>query len=353
MLKIKSAEHRSIKRLNPDFRRINMLYYTIIMMFLIFSLLTTLNLTVFSYFKIAILDFIGVIVSAFLYYLLRFKSKVELCSWLVVLIIAALLSWFIYMSGGENYAILWIMVLPPISYFLLGVRYGTVICLASYSIFIAIIYYHISLTDTEEINLSALFNAIEVMLISLFVLRYYEKSRTEALRLLEIQNQELERLSTTDALTGLNNRKKIDDILSAELSKASQNQPLSIMLCDIDHFKHINDTYGHLYGDKVLINIANLFKGLLCNYLIGRWGGEEFLVVLPNTTQEKAIELTKGIQKKLNEQPIGSLKVTLSCGISTAFSNVSLDAILLEADEALYKAKNSGRNCIVTAQVNS
>ncbi len=167
---------------------------------------------------------------------------------------------------------------------------------------------------------------------------------------LEHSNHELACLSVTDKLTQLYNRMKLDEILAMELSRAIRyGSKLSIILCDIDYFKLVNDSHGHQVGDKVLVHFSNVLKDNLRETdIVGRWGGEEFLIILP----ENGIAEAKMLAKKLGEAisnyhfPVVS-RITCSFGITAHHINDTEASILARADEALYKAKHSGRNKVV------
>ena len=177
-----------------------------------------------------------------------------------------------------------------------------------------------------------------------------EKLEKERLKKLVIERtKELERLATTDSLTGLYNRRKLLEILEYEITRAKRyGNKLSIILFDIDNFKKINDTYGHDVGDYVLQQLAKIVKNNLRNIdTVGRWGGEEFLIILPQTGSEGArivAEKIKKIIEKHNFDKVG--KITISLGVSSfnPETDKNIDDLLKKADIALYQAKNSGKN---------
>ncbi len=155
-----------------------------------------------------------------------------------------------------------------------------------------------------------------------------------------------------DFLTQLPNRQYITrefDGLSLKYSN------VSVVLADIDHFKRVNDTYGHSTGDKVLVAIATTFnENLRADEMIGRWGGEEFIMVLPNTNAKQAFEITERIRKSIEELIFTSadntetFNITISFGVNHAkFDKTTLKKIVDESDKALYSAKNTGRNKVV------
>jgi diguanylate cyclase (GGDEF)-like protein len=156
-----------------------------------------------------------------------------------------------------------------------------------------------------------------------------------------------EKKAVTDKLTGLFNRSIIDTLIQVEIERAKRNnRPISILLFDIDHFKKINDTYGHDKGDYALKTIAEIVRRTLrkSDYII-RWGGEEFLVILPETDLDGAIKVAEKIRSNIenyNFKDIG--KVTVSIGVTMLKMGEPLDNAIKRADEALYVAKNKGRN---------
>lgn len=164
---------------------------------------------------------------------------------------------------------------------------------------------------------------------------------------LKLEKEALVKMSITDPLTGLYNRVKVEETFLYEQKQSVRHgNPLSIILMDLDYFKSVNDSYGHNIGDGFLKEIAKLLKELSRSTdVIARWGGEEFLIVLPktdlNTAQEIAIKLVERIQAT-EFTDIG--KRTSSCGVATLCKNESLSSIVQRADSALYLAKDNGRN---------
>jgi two-component system cell cycle response regulator len=178
--------------------------------------------------------------------------------------------------------------------------------------------------------------------------------------------QSMEKLAMHDTLTGLLNRRAIHDRALAELNRrrrGSAHAPLSIIMLDIDHFKSINDSYGHDAGDLALQVVADLLTGQLRSYDgLGRWGGEEFLMLLPGTALAEACAVAERIRANLAKAkpalPDGT-RVSLSASLGVAAIDESdagpvgeqwLDHLVRAADQALYRAKSRGRNRVVSAQ---
>jgi diguanylate cyclase (GGDEF)-like protein len=158
-------------------------------------------------------------------------------------------------------------------------------------------------------------------------------------------------LAVTDHLTGLYNRRKLQGALEVEVAKASPGQPLAVMLYDLDHFKHVNDAYGHRAGDEVLKETAQRVKRLLrASDHLGRWGGEEFLIVAPGLTLESAFRCAERLKGAIAE-PIGAVgQVTASFGVAAWQPGDSAESLWARADAALYRAKAAGRDCVRTEQ---
>jgi diguanylate cyclase (GGDEF)-like protein/PAS domain S-box-containing protein len=181
-----------------------------------------------------------------------------------------------------------------------------------------------------------------------------EKLLEEKNRELEEKNNELEKkileikyLSETDALTEISNRRKFQVEIEKEIARSNRyGHDLSFVIFDIDLFKNINDRYGHHKGDIVLKKLASFVKNQLrINDFIARWGGEEFALLLPSTNLDGAIELSEKLRSQINSIDFGNeIFITCSFGIAQYRQNDSTDQLFTNADIALYKAKELGRN---------
>jgi diguanylate cyclase (GGDEF)-like protein len=181
-------------------------------------------------------------------------------------------------------------------------------------------------------------------------------------RHLEISVRELSDLVYVDALTGLANRRGFDAALESELRRAARNrQPLALLLCDLDRFKHCNDTYGHGYGDVVLARIATLLKSF-CNRegdCAARYGGEEFALLLPGVVRREAVLIADRLRRSVADLAAGdghsrkSARVTISVGATSGCGSAALQPRQLvdAADAALYRAKRGGRNRVKYEEV--
>lgn len=172
---------------------------------------------------------------------------------------------------------------------------------------------------------------------------------------LESKLEELSELVREDKLTGSLNRRGLDEVLDRELARSARRKaPLCVALLDLDDFKRLNDTYGHSAGDEVLIHLVRVIKETLRTMdVIGRFGGEEFMVVLPDTTLESAAQTITRLQRELTKRIFmwenAKLLITFSAGVALRAADEDQASLIKRADEALYKAKRAGKNRVVAA----
>jgi diguanylate cyclase (GGDEF)-like protein len=182
---------------------------------------------------------------------------------------------------------------------------------------------------------------------------FYAFARTSAQLSMDNMNRSFQNLANTDELTRLANRRRMTDVLYQEVGRAQRNQrTFSIIIFDIDYFKKINDQYGHDAGDLVLAAIPDILRKVLRTPdVCARWGGEEFLILLPETGLEGAKRVAERLRIAFEEYRIrhqdGVLSVTVSLGVCEFRSVKSLEACLKQADKNLYAAKAAGRNCVI------
>jgi diguanylate cyclase (GGDEF)-like protein len=175
-------------------------------------------------------------------------------------------------------------------------------------------------------------------------------SRTASTEVDSEEMKALQHLAATDPLTGLSNRRGGERFIANEISRAKrERRPLSCVLIDLDRFKQVNDTFGHQAGDQLLRDVSNLLKRTVRAYdILVRWGGEEFLLVLPGVDRDLARVLAERVRiavEALDTHGLGP--VTLSAGVAVFDNDYDFAATLKTADRRLYQAKASGRNCVV------
>lgn len=162
--------------------------------------------------------------------------------------------------------------------------------------------------------------------------------------------KEVERLSEIDKLTGIYNRRKLDEYMGSELDRAKRyHQPLSFVMLDIDHFKNINDTYGHPVGDTTLQTLAKILAdNVRKSDILGRYGGEEFLIICPETHGNETALLAEKLRVCVENHIFSDINsMTISIGVAEFKDTDTVKALLERSDKALYQAKHNGRNCVI------
>ncbi len=203
--------------------------------------------------------------------------------------------------------------------------------------------------------------ALNIRLTSGEVIRFHCKALPDGGRLLTYGNvsdlvreaEALERLAAIDGMTGLNNRRNFLSLAETEWARFRRyGRPLALLMCDIDHFKRVNDSYGHDAGDEVIKTVADILqKQKRASDIVGRLGGEEFALVLPEATLDSAVAAGERLRKLVAEHVIAvggeRVAVTISVGASVCdAATAGVEELIKQADLALYEAKRSGRNCV-------
>jgi diguanylate cyclase (GGDEF)-like protein len=188
-------------------------------------------------------------------------------------------------------------------------------------------------------------------------LGYLTRVFNDMVERLRAGREELERISITDSLTGIYNRKYLNEKLADHVTYARDgDSTFTILMIDVDHFKAYNDTYGHVAGDKVLSRLGPLLKAQLrSSGFVARYGGEEFFALLPDADADDAVKVAERIRTAVADEPFGEsgdkVRLTLSIGVAT-FENrgETSESIIAAADKALYRAKKNGRNRVTKAR---
>lgn len=286
------------------------------------------------------------------YYAYRKFKKIKITSAIILYSLYILMFYLIYTGGVKNTGPLWIFIVAPVSVYIHGLKRG----LIDMALFVIIIT-TIMFIPTDMVAHTAYSTEFKLRLICSFVTvtflsALYEYSREKSYKHTLELSKKYQQLAHHDPLTKLSNRRDALSILKREQARIIRSkEALSIIICDVDHFKKINDQYGHNAGDAVLVELAKIFthniRGQDC---VVRWGGEEFLFILPQTLAKNANVCAEKIQKKLQDNLVNykgeDIKVTVSMGIEQFNGNQSIDEIINNADKYLYQAKNAGRNQI-------
>ncbi len=279
-------------------------------------------------------------------YLYKVKSEYTKPAWIVSVVLATLLFGLILDGKGERGAYSLILFLPVIVYPLLGLRKGTYL----YFTFGTLVWLT-TLYGTQYWSLQDpyiyLLNISLTLLVGGIVVYHAEQVSTDVI-------QAFHKTSITDPLTGLWNRKMSDEMLDRVSDESKRyNKNYSIILLDIDFFKKINDKFGHQAGDQVLIEFSKIVEeNTRRSDMVFRWGGEEFLVILPNTTLDGAATTADKIIKKVRDHYYPELDggMTVSAGVAENTDHSDKKSFFERVDKALYQAKDAGRDQYIIAQ---
>ncbi len=240
---------------------------------------------------------------------------------------------------------LWIPVIYVFAFTLTGHRASLRLSLAIMALFVAISGpYLLQWPVAPHANFTFQLHMVSAILVAAL---YFFSSYQHRLQAAQLTVDELARLANTDALTGLANRRRVTEVIDAELVRARRyGHAFSVILIDIDHFKRINDRHGHGVGDAVLVALAARAQEVLRDVdMLGRWGGEEFIVVLPETDAAQTLGKARALCAHIAGRPLaGAHRISISCGVAGVQPGDGADTLLQRADRALYAAKNSGRN---------
>ena len=257
------------------------------------------------------------------------------------------LLYIIVIPGASKTAFVWVYIIPVLSYLLLGRKRGSLLALP-FVVGACLLYvytYPVSRTPEGLIDLG---NAIFCGLLLIVFVHLYETRRAAA-------HQQLQRMARTDALTGVASRGSFQQSLEQSLRESERNQSkLVLVLLDVDHFKAVNDQYGHDAGDQALRHICNsLSKRLRATDTLGRLGGEEFGLLLRNTDRTGAEPLVEALRLQINSTPLayGEHSIPLSVTLGLAewpLDGRSLEQLYRTADRRLYRGKEQGRDQLVS-----
>ena len=253
---------------------------------------------------------------------------------------------FLLYTGGENdTAILWCYTYPLIVFTLVGAKRGVWVVLAVYLISVSLLFLPDLVSLQAHYTPDTKFRFAGSMFFVSALGFLMERSRVKAQRSSNRSNMLLKTMATRDELTGLYNRRAIRNVFERSVDTAT-----TLAICDVDHFKKINDQYGHDVGDLVLKQVAlSIQHRLRDTDVVVRWGGEEFLILLPNTELKEGLNIIERMRYELSsslfEVKGHSLSLSISAGVVSSAEQDTWDEMISVADQYLYRAKKSGRNC--------
>lgn len=335
-----------------------------------FSIIITVVMGIYRYVHensiVSVFDFGFALLSALLLFLLRRrKERIEFVATVLLLAAFMLFVTIFVFATMQSTRIATFFLLVASAFYLKGVKVGNYWLLAVISV-IGIIHFS-GIIDPGYTNLDIF--ATYIYLLSFYIiLRLYESVKMSHTRSLIDLNANLEQLvkqrteelmhekemlrvaSTTDQLTQLFNRYRMDQVFNEAADKMKNGgKPFSIILIDVDHFKKINDLYGHNTGDTFLKEIADILRASFRESdTVGRWGGEEFLIFLPNTRLQEAESMGDRLRRSVEGHAFAHVgHQSVSLGVATLYPDETLKSLIHRADKALYTAKKGGRNRVV------
>jgi len=266
-------------------------------------------------------------------------------------IIVILLTWNLITTGGvDGNGILWIFIFPPFIFFIQGVKKGSITLSIVFLIIITIFYFPDFPLKEYEFDPKFKIRFMITLTTESLIAFFAEYSRYKLLKEVCFLSSNFKKLSKTDDLTQIFNRRHGMEYLKhiRDISDRSET-PFSLIIFDIDHFKSVNDTYGHSVGDEILCELTERVRtSIRSQDILCRWGGEEFLLVLPQTDISHLGGIAEKLRALINSTPFleASLSLTISCsfGCAQGMPGENLDDLIGRADQSLYAAKNSGRN---------
>lgn len=276
---------------------------------------------------------------------LKFMNDNKLSAHIVVYFLFILMLYLAYTGGINHTGALWSLVLPPIILFIHGLKRGLIELSVFLFIFLGILFIEDGFMHEALYAYDFKVRIVMIFMIIAFLSSLYQYTREISTERMRQMQKDLESFLRIDPLTGLYNRRGYDDII-----KNNQKTSFgSILMCDIDYFKKINDTYGHDAGDYVLKKTASMLKeSIRSKDIIIRWGGEEFIIFLHEVGVHEAYSIAEKLRMKIESNPIiyydKLIYVTLSIGISPIEKDFTISEAIKEADNLMYLSKTNGRN---------
>jgi diguanylate cyclase (GGDEF)-like protein len=288
------------------------------------------------------------------YILMLVTSKASLSITLVLMVFLHFFS--LVTSGTEITGMFWCLVMLPLFFYLLGHKQGGVLVVIVFLASTVVLLYPDLLALPKNYSAHTSYRFLLAYLVLFWISLLVENVRFQTRQRLEEVSNNFNLQARTDELTGLANRRGFKQYLGeTEQRSGKGRESFAVMVGDLDHFKQINDEYGHEVGDLVLREVAKTLKTLVRSEdLIVRWGGEEFLLLLVGTDLKGAQILAEKIRHKVASTHFstkaGKISVSMSLGVDAQKVGADLYATLGSADRAMYEAKKRGRNCVVCAE---
>lgn len=340
---ISITQHDAAQDTAYDHRRASLALFFLLTLALITLVFGLLNLVYFHFLLLAAAELVTfAIVFAALIDLKEFR-RVARTAWITVAAFGALSIFFYCYITAKYSGSVWLLLFPMIAFFLLGTRKGTPVYIGFVGIILSLILLNNDRWAALE-SPATVSNIVGSLVAFGMIIYYQERTREKAY-------DKIVELANTDGLTGLVNRRHfIETFANAKNELSQQNTLVSLLLVDIDHFKEINDSYGHLIGDYVIQQVSCRIASMVrAGDALGRLGGEEFGVLLIGCDRTHAVRCAEQIREAVSERPIvhGEHHIPATVSVGVASGRMRADAfhnLFAQADERLYTAKTQGRD---------
>ncbi len=303
-----------------------------------------------EFIKIALSRFIFLLLVICLYMLMdKIKNSTALTGWITGFEVLGylLFLYILYQYEAPNFLIQAMgTIVIIVVVFIMPNRFVHMIAVSFFVCFsfLSVSVHYIKYIKTTEFLACAVYITVIIFLCAIMAYRNQYNKRIQY-----VHGKELEVLSTTDYLTKTYNRVKLENDLIKRLEYSKlHNKPLSLIIIDLDDFKQVNDTFGHLFGDHVIVELAFLIRdNIRENDILARWGGDEFIIILPDQDKAQAVNTAERIRQKISSNSFkGCVNITCSFGVVEMISQDDFNGILHRADLSLYMAKQSGKNTV-------
>ncbi len=352
---------------NPLTRRVVLLNILLLVTGFILGFFSFYNLVVSHDTGFAALDFVAFLGVLFSFFHMRKTGDMRIAVIIATINIFVFMCFLVYTMHGKNFTLIWTVFLPVFAMFINGSRRGLIISMFFYTIVFSMAYGGIGIWMDGMWNSESFTRLVAASLGLTFVTYLFENSLENAYSELEkkhdLEKKHLETLelySITDPLTGLYNRRNLDNVFGEKFEKAKTHGSFfALFILDLDKFKEYNDTYGHIAGDKALQGVSRVLKNEMKrdSEAIFRVGGEEFCGLLMGNNKEKIVTHVQSIREKIEalnisheKSPYGVMTASIGICIINSFEIESLDKMYKIADDNLYDAKESCRNCVRGAE---
>jgi diguanylate cyclase (GGDEF)-like protein len=327
---------------SPSFRRVYLLNVVMVVTFIVCFYYTIMNIIKTDTPAIVYVDGAAAFLTLLSILYFHKTNNIKRSTMFAVILFTITLVCFIVSVENKHFSLYWCATYPPVIYFLVGRKKAHILNLCFCLSILLYVVLRFKTWGPVDFGIESISNIVTATICLSFLVSYHEHTQRSVEQALAQKNEELALLAVTDYLTGLYNRSKIDSVISNQLDKCrTEKRKFSIILGDIDYFKNVNDTYGHNAGDKIIIDVSRILMDA-CNksYTVGRWGGDEYLVICPDTDESEVHTIKENIVDRIDAYNAEkNTDIAMSLGTATYMDGDTADTLLNRADNALYNAK--------------